>query len=244
MEKSTIYCDTSLVIDYLLATGREPEAQPPHDYFPQSDFQREQSAYWEALFKHDKRYQFAVRLRSIVGWSYPTSRMVISPFVLLELDEWYAEESFKRHALEGTHVKAIQSHSRKEIGAFIQQIVRDADAAAAAEHYNAFANQLWGAIASGARGEELAGIHIEAVDNLKFDADAFAKVSLLSHMQLGMADIVHLLAADALKCTHFATTDSDFNRLRHEIERSFQFKILFKDEVFTIVKANPVPDLT
>jgi hypothetical protein len=55
-------------------------------------------------------------------------------------------------------------------------------------------------------------------------------------MQLGMADIIHLLAADALKCTHFASTDSDFNRLRQEIEGSFKFKILFKDEIFGVVK--------
>ncbi len=226
---SVVYCDTSLVIDYMLATGREPEAN--RNPFPESDFRRKERVYWETLFRDDKRYQFAVKLRSILGWNFPKSKVVISPFVLLELDEWFAEETFKRNALEGTHVKAIQTHSRKQIGEFIQQIVRDAK-----EAEDSFAAQLWGAMASGARGECLAGIIIKPVHNLRFGADKFSKVSLLSHMQLGMADIIHLLAADALKCTHFASTDSDFSRLRKEIEAAFKFKILFKDEIFSVVK--------
>jgi hypothetical protein len=236
MEKSVkadsiVYCDTSLVIDYMLATGREPESAMRNP-FPESEFNRKQRSYWETLFRNDKRYQFAVKLRSLVGWNFPKSRMVISPFVLLELDEWFAEEVFKRHALEGTHVKAIQTHNRKQIGEFIQQVVRDAKGAD-----DSFAAQLWGEMASGARGEYLAGIMIKPVDKLRFDSGVFSKVSLLSHMQLGMADIVHLLAAEALKCSHFASTDSDFNRLRAEIEASFKFKILFKDEIFSVVKA-------
>jgi len=229
--KSVVYCDTSLVVEYIIAAGREPEATSRNP-FPESDFRRKERIYWETLFRDDKRYQFAVKLRSIVGWNYPKTKLVISPFVLLELDEWFAEETFKRHALEGTHVKAIQTHSRKQIGEYIQQVVRDAKDAD-----DSFAAQLWGAMASGARGDYLAGIDIRPVDNLRFGPDAFKKVSLLSHMQLGMADIIHLLSADALKCTHFASTDSDFARLRKEIEVSFKFKILFKDEVFSVVKA-------
>lgn len=232
MENTVVYCDTSLLIEYLLAQGREPEARAGLPPYREPEHQREERQYWEMLFRHDKRYQFASRLRSIVGWSFPKAKIVISPFVLLELDEWYAEECFKRHALEGTHFKAIQSHSRKEIGRFIQTIVRDS----AGE--NSFPANVWSAMASRVRGESLAGIRIEPVDNLKFDAEAFGKVTLLSHMQLGMADIVHLLAADSLKCTHFASTDSDFNRLRAEIEESFDFRILFKDEIFGIVESS------
>jgi predicted nucleic acid-binding protein len=231
MENSVIYCDTSLVIEYLLAQGREPEAANGSSPFLEPDHQREEREYWKTLFRYDKRFQFAIRLRSIVGWNFPNSEMVISPFVLLELDEWYAEECFKQHALGGTHVKAIQSHSRKEIGQFIQAIVRDSDA-----NDNSFPARVWGAMASRIRGESLAGIQIRAVDQLKFAEDAFGKVSLLSHLQLGMADIVHLLAADSLKCTHFATTDSDFHRLRKEIENTFDFKVLFKDDIFGVVK--------
>jgi len=230
---SIVYCDTSLVVDYMIASGREPEAVAlaARNPFPESDFDRKQRMYWETLFKYDKRYQFAMKLRSIVGWTFPEAMLIVSPFVLLEVDEWYAEETFKRHALEGTHVKAIQTHSRKAIGEFIQQVYRGAKAAT-----DSFAAQLWGAMANGARGEFLEGIQIRPVDHLRFGPGAFKKVTLLSYMQLGMADIVHLLAAEALKCTHFAATDSDFGRLRDEIEANFKFKILLKDEIFGIVK--------
>lgn len=229
MSTARLYCDTSLVIDYLLATGREPEAQKSS--IPASPHERAEREYWESLFRHDRRYLFATKLRSIVGWSYPLAQMVVSPFVLLELDEWYAEELFKRHALEGTHVKALQSYSRKEIGKFIQQIVKDACA-----KDDSFAARIWGALASGGRGELLSGISIEPVGNLIFDSNAFAKVSLLSHMQLGMADIVHLLAAESMGCTQFASTDSDFNRLKSEIEGAFGYKVLYKDDIFSVVK--------
>jgi hypothetical protein len=228
---SIVYCDTSLVVDYIIAAGREPEANPRFE-FPQSEFRRKERIYWEMLFRDEKRYRFATKLRSIVGWTFSNSKLIVSPFVLLELDEWLAEETFRRNALEGTHVKAIQTLSRKDIGKYIQQVYRDSKGAG-----DSFAAQLWGAMASSARGEAIAGIDIKPVDNLRFGPNAFKKVSLLSHMQMGMADIVHLLAAEALNCTHFASTDSDFGRLRDEIEAQFKFKILLKDEIFAVVKA-------
>jgi predicted nucleic acid-binding protein len=123
------------------------------------------------------------------------------------------------------------NQSRKEIGKYIQTIVHDSKS-----DDGSFAARVWSAMAGRVRGESLAGIEIQSVENLRLDGEAFDKVSLLSHMQLGMADIVHLLAADSLKCTHVASTDSDFHRLRDEIESSFDFKILFKDEIFSIFK--------
>ena len=55
---SIVYCDTSLVVDYMIASGREPEAVAlaARNPFPESDFDRKQRMYWETLFKYDKRY--------------------------------------------------------------------------------------------------------------------------------------------------------------------------------------------
>lgn len=231
MSDSSVYCDTSLVIEYVLAEGREPESRNVFEPFPLSENEREKYEYWETLFGHKNRYQFGTKLRSLIGWQYPAEKFVISPFVLLELDEWYAEECFKQHALEGTYVKAIQRHSRKNIGKFIQKVIHDSQL-----EEDSYPAKIWSAMASRLRGESLAGIQIKAVDTLIFDDRAFQKVTVLSHMQLGMADIVHLLAAESLKCTHFATTDEDFKRLKNEIEKVFEFKVLFKEAIFQVVK--------
>jgi hypothetical protein len=229
MEKPKIYCDTSLVINYMIAEGREPESQS--NVFPESEYTKAEREFWEKLFRHDRKYNLATKLRSIVEYHFPNIELVISPFVLLELDGWYAEESFKRNALECTNVKVIQTYSQKQIGKYIKAIRDEAKL-----NRNSFASDVWRAIAGCARGESLAGIKIEKVDGLRFDKATFSKVAVFACLQIGMADIVHLLAADELKCTHFATTDSDFNRIKDEIESVFNFKLLFKDDILKIVK--------
>ena len=229
MKNPRIYCDTSLVINYLIAEGREPEAQS--SLIPEPEYSKTEREFWDKLFRHDKKYKLATNLRSIIGWQFPNVEIVISPFVLLELDGWYAEESFKRNAIGSTNVKAIQTYSRKQIGEYIKTIWNEAES-----DQGSFAADVWRAIACGARGEAIAGIKIEKVDGLRFDEATFSKVAVFACLQIGMADIVHLLAADELKCTHFATTDSDFNRVKDEIESVFKFELLFKDDILKIVK--------
>ena len=225
-----VYLDTSVVIEYVLATGREPEAA--ESILPPQAYEVELREYVESLLRIERRLDFATRLRSIVGWQFPEAEAVVSPFVLLELDEWWAAEVLKSTVVEVTHVKTVQKVSQKEIGKLIQRVERDSTFAEGVAKTPA--NHLWAQITNPPRGERLAGIRIETPKCLSFDEKTFNQVGLLATFQIGMADIVHLLAAQELRCTHFATKDSDFQRIRSDIEDIFDFKLLYNDEVFSV----------
>lgn len=230
MTHAKVYVDTSVAVEYVLATGREPEEPAPS--IPASAYDEQYRDFWEALLKTDRRINLAARMRSAIGWGETHVETVISPFVLLELDEWYAAEVFRANAVEYTHVKAIQQIHQKRIGDLIKIVYQRAGSEHETEKSRP-ASALWDAISSGPRGEALAGILIEGIDTLKMDEQNFGKVSKLALFQMGLADIVHLLAADSMKCTHFATLDSDYHRLQKEIESEFEFKVLYKNDIIS-----------
>ena len=88
-------------------------------------------------------------------------------------------------------------------------------------------------------GEGLVGIQVEDIPAFTISKRAFQKVAPLAVFQIGLADIIHLLVAKRLGCTHFATIDSDFQRARQVIEKELKLRLLFGDEVFTVVKPTP-----
>lgn len=230
MNYQKIYIDTSLLIDYFLATGREEPNPDPLNLISAEESQEKE--YWESLLRTDKKLSFVTELRRIIGWDFPDKKLVISPFVLLELDAWCAEDSFKRLALDSTHIKAVQSLSRKEVGDYIQKVWEDAEC-----DPNSLAAKIRGAICGIARGEYLMGIIVEPVQNLLFDEKVFNKAFPLACKQIGLADILHLLAAEAMGCTHFATNDSDYNRVSSEIKASFKLDVIYKDRILQFMKA-------
>jgi hypothetical protein len=85
-------------------------------------------------------------------------------------------------------------------------------------------------------GEGLVGVQIEEIPPLTISERTFTKLLPLAVFQIGLTDLVHLLAAKRLRCAHFATTDSDFHDHREVIEKELGLRILFKDEVFSVVK--------
>lgn len=230
MTNQKIYIDTSLLIDHFLATEKADQYPDPFNIVSAEESQEKE--YWESLLRTDKKLSFVTELRNIIGSEFPDTKLVISPFVLLELDAWCAEDSFKRLALDSTHLKAVQSLSRKQVGEYIQKIWEDAEC-----NPDSLAAKIRGAICGFARGEYLMGINIEPVENLQFDEKAFTKASPLACKQIGLADILHLLAAEVMDCTHFATNDSDFNRVSSEIKASFNLDLIYKDRILQFMKA-------
>jgi hypothetical protein len=234
-----IYCDTSLIVEYVLASGLEPEAEPLNPAFRETDFEKSQRAYVKELFRSaGNKLENLVRLRSIVGHHSTEAKMVVSPFVLLELDEFCAATKFKAVVGEVTGSKWLDRYDSKRVGPLIQKVYEDQ------EKGHDYAKQLWGALTAHGRGEDIAGIAIEPVKNLSLDGKVFRKVELLALMQMGMADITHVLAAASMGCTHIATMDEDFKRLRNVIEEAFPLKILHHAEVFQVVKSGPIPKWT
>lgn len=232
--QTKVYIDTSLALDYYLATGREwPEA---HFIDSRSDYEKAEQALLEEFLKDNKRLARATRLRKIVSWDYPEARLVISPLVLFEMQEWIAADAIKRGLLTVTHPKALQSFSVKEIGELAKRLwdsgYGQAEGCRSDWAYALFHSPI---------GEGLVGIQIEDIPALTVSERAFAKVLPLAVFQIGLADIIHILAAKRLGCTHFATTDSDFQRARELMAKELKVHLLFGDEVFTVIKPTRPP---
>jgi hypothetical protein len=229
-----VYVETSLAIDYYLATGREW----PDDHFIEhrSDYEKAEEAMWEELLKDNKRVTRATRLRKLVSWDYPEARLVVSPLVLLEMHEWIAADTIRRGLLTVTHTKAAQRFSPKEIGDLAKRLwdsgQKQPDGCRRDSAYALFHSPI---------GEGLVGIQVEDIPEFTLSKRAFNKVAPLAVFQIGLADILHLLVAKRLGCTHFATTDSDFQRAREIIEKELKLRLLFGDEVFSVVKPTPPP---
>jgi hypothetical protein len=229
-----VYIDTSLALDYYLATGREwPEG---HFIDHRSDYEKAEQALWEEFLKDNKRIARATRLREIVSWNYPEARLVISPLVLFEMQEWIAADTIKRGYLTVTHPKALQSLSVKEIGVFAKRLWDSGSGQS-----EGYRRDLAYALFHSPIGEGLIGIQIEDVPALTIGKRAFAKVVPLAVFQIGLADIIHILAAKKLGCTHFATVDADFKRAREVMEKELKVHLLFEEEIFNVIKPTGPP---
>jgi hypothetical protein len=187
-----VYIDTSLALDYYLATGREwPEG---HFIDPRSDYEKAEQALWEEFLKDNKRLARATRLREIVSWDYSLeARLVISPLVLFEMQEWIAADTIKRGLLTVTQPKALQSLLVKEIGEFAKRLWDSGS-----EKSEGCRRDWAYALFHSPIGEGLVGIQIEDVPGLTIGKRTFAKVLPIAVFQIGLADIIHILAAKRL----------------------------------------------
>jgi hypothetical protein len=231
-----VYIDTSLALDYYLAVGSEW----PDDHFidSRSDYNKAEQGLWEDLLKDDKRLTRATRLRKIVSWDYDSEAlMVISPLVLLEMQEWIAADAIKRGLLTVTHIKRVQSLSVSEIGELAKRLWDSGSG----QPDGCRRDWAYALFHSPIAHEGLVGIDIEEIPGLTVSERRFNKIVPLAVYQLGLADIIHLLAARRLGCTHFATTDSGFKRARELMAEELKLHLLFGDEVFNVVKPKRLP---
>lgn len=87
----------------------------------------------------------------------------------------------------------------------------------------------------------LAGILVAPIANFSWppaqenDDDSFADPYMLAYLQLGLADIIHVLLANHLGCRYFASFDSDFRRAREFIEETGMSVLTSPEEVLSIL---------
>ncbi|HYE57622.1 MAG TPA: hypothetical protein VD948_03910 [Rhodothermales bacterium] len=230
MPEFKAYIDTSLAIEYVLANGSEWEDIVPRE-FPEQKYDRVLKALREVL-NTEKRYSLAKSLRLRFHLGDDAGMLVISPLVLYELYGWYYEERFKSMASEVTNIKSIQRIGQKQIGDYLKTIERKASRGDSPDFQALLDSTKW---TMNLFGEGLVGITIEPLTNLELDEASFQLIGNLAYLQVGLADALHLLAARKLGCTHFATLDSDYQRVRTEIESDLGLELLFGEEILRAI---------
>jgi len=234
-----IYFDSSVVIEYWMTEGFEID--PPDDIMTRTIKQNEpkENEVIRDLFKADKRFNKVVEIRKILLFQKTKFASVMSPLCLLELMEWNAEAAFKEISSRAVGTLAIQRKGKKEIGDYLKKLLalRAGEVKRLKSKGREFSTGLeiimgetW-INSSFAECHGLEGLVQADIVNFKFTvSEAWKEPSAYAYLQLGIADIMHILLAKHLGCSYIASFDDDFKRAQDIIKDSTEMGVLSNPE--------------
>ena len=161
--------------------------------------------------------------------------LVYSPACRLELEEVFSETAFRNYGVEVSDIKHLQRKSRKEVGDIINKIRIERNSNVSNEELNNLYHHFFFMTMSS--GELLSGLYEVDLVNIKITKNNIYNIGFLANLQIGFADIFHLISASKLGCEYFFTLDNDFNRASSEIETFFKLKIVSDiDRMWELIK--------
>lgn len=233
-----MYLDTSVVIDYWRTEGMEMpeteiEVQMRSNELPHLQVVRD-------ILKSEEHIAMVAEIRKKLYFDECTVTPVISPLSLLELMEQHAEAAFKNIAAQAAGVSSIQRRGKKDISRFLKKALE----------LRKEEVQQQAAKKQPAKGEKLSTglemLMIETWLNRSFEEchglSGLVQVDIVNfgvaldkvwqepfayaYLQLGLADIMHILLAEHLGCKYIASFDSDFDRVKDIIEEECGMRVL------------------
>lgn len=163
----------------------------------------------------------------------------MSPLSLLELIEWHAEAAFKQIASEELGVVFVQKKSKKEIGSYLKKALelRKAEAKNQNSRKQDQTTGLEMLMAETWLNRSFAHTHglrgLLEVDIVNFHlqlSKLWQEPSAYAYLQLGIADIMHILLAQHLGCQYIASFDLDFVRVKNIIGEETGMSVLIRPE--------------
>jgi hypothetical protein len=228
MERPRAYLESSLAIEYFGAEGSEYSETETDAIIHQP--QSEGEKYLGDLLNSNKYYSLAKSMRRSIFDDTAKVIFVVSPLVWIEMNSWIAEENFKSEASRVTWSTQVQRIGWKQLGEYLTDTLKkslespphtgakDLFSRTTVSQYHLLNNGL-----NGVEKCELSGFSIGPKNE--------DIVLALSYVQMGLADILHLLVAQHLGCHYFATLDGDYARNRELVSRKLGLEVLFKEEV-------------
>ncbi len=213
------YCDTSFLFDYWNSSAHDPNftSFPSNREDPITD----KLAYY---LKHDRRTKKVFEIRRLFDDFDAGLSLVYTPACRLELEEIMTQASFQHEAALVAGAKYVSNQGRKWVGERLGEILSDFSKNQEDEElkqlYHGFFHMTSFA------GEGLVGLVEVDILNLSITQKDFYRIGFLANLQLGLADIVHLLATERLGCKYFFTFDNDFARASSQIKEYLGFEIV------------------
>jgi predicted nucleic acid-binding protein len=236
-----VYLDTSVVIDYWATEGLERDDAALNGFekheWPLVQVLRE-------IMRSERRIEKVVEIRKKVTSGTIRATPVVSPLALLELVEWYAEAAFRQIASQASGASFIRSKSKKDIGDYLKRALelhlleneelkaekRDEVVGLGSTGLETLMSETWldrsFASVHGLKGLLLADL---TVFHLPMDG-VWKEPSAYAYLQIGLADIMHILAAQHLGCEYIASFDSDFKRVKEIITEETGISVLTSPE--------------
>jgi hypothetical protein len=239
----SMYLDSSFLIDYWLAEGTEVETENDEwdlmnlmrmNELPHLQVVRE-------ILRSEKRISKMIEIRKKIINEEVRTTPIYSPISLLELMEWEAEAAFKQIASEAAGALSIQRKSKKEIGRLLKEALdrwnvevelqkREGRKSGETTGLEDLMNETW-LNRSFVEYHGLSGLQKIDIVNFNLSIDrVWAEPSAYAYLQVGVADIIHILLAQHLGCKYIATFDSDFKRVKDIIMEETEMEVLSSPE--------------
>lgn len=232
-----IYFDTSVLVDYWMTEGMEmPETEMGK---LMKDNESPHLQVVRDILGSEKRINKVADIRKKVLFEEVKVTPVVSPLSLLELMEGRAETAFKQIASEASGTVFIQKRSKKQIGDDLKKALKLRE--------NEFKEQ------KGKKRGVSTGLDIlmlktwlnrSFVDSHGLDgllqvdivnfhltvSKVWEEPSVYAYLQIGAADIMHILLAQHLGCQYIASFDMDFKRVKNIVSEETGISILTSPE--------------
>ena len=245
-----VYFDSSLLIDYWMAEGMELRDEIPEAHQGgTASSEHPLASVTRDLMRSDVRLTKVAEIRRKVISGDARAIPVTSHAALWELQEWIAESAFKQVGAEVVGMVFLQRKSKKEIGKYLKKVFELWDAEGDQSHQDPYTGtsglhmlmqESWINL-SYAQAHGLQGILVADTVNFSwppeqgYDGNLQADPYMLAFLQLGLADIMHVLVANHLGCQYFAGFDVDFRRAKEFIEGTGMSVLANPEEVLSIL---------
>lgn len=178
--------------------------------------------YVKGLLKTENRHERLKPLRRLIDSYKVETNLISSFFALTELFEKHAEWNFKAIIAEATNIDRIFNKGKKDIADLIGKVYRSKDESANEIFYSLYPREL---------DNSVYGIEFKDLESFQLlTKDFYSKYHTFSILQLGTTDILHLLAAQHLKATHFLTFDYDYVRVKDIVKKNMNMEIVCSTE--------------
>jgi hypothetical protein len=245
-----IYFDSSVLIDYWMTDGMElADELTEHERDWAETIHGDMGKVMRELLKSDIRLNKVAEIRKKLTYEDIRAVPVTSYPALWELQEWAAESGFKQIGAEVSGMLALQRRSKKEIGGYLRKAFELWEAEGPGKHHDPqtgssglelLMQSTWINLGF-AQAHGLQGIVIAETVNFNWppklgnDRGSYVDPYILAFLQLGAADIMHVLMANHFGCRYFASFDSDFRRAQEFIEETGMSVLTTPEEVLAIL---------
>jgi hypothetical protein len=237
-----MYWDTSVVIDYWISGvyyEHTVENNPPANT---STKPRDDPI--EQLFNLDDKIKSMCKIRERLYDKRPNVLPVITPLAVLELMKWYSDERVRKLIFSSSFsgMSAVERQGKRGIAEKLKKIYKleikeESDGSnpfeESIEKYSGNRRLFRDTILDPDFADHCGLLPIVHANIMNFNLtleDAWSTPSICAFLQMGGADIIHLMLAKHLGCKYFATSDSDFVRVKEPIFEELGIKVVKSPE--------------
>ncbi|MCD6482671.1 MAG: PIN domain-containing protein [Candidatus Aenigmarchaeota archaeon] len=232
-----IYFDSSVLIEYWMTEDMEMSKTEVDELLKKNELPHLPVV--RNILRSETKINKVVEIRKKLLFGKVKVTPIVTPLSLLELIEWHAEASFKQIASEASGVVFIQKRSKKQIGDYLKKALKLAELEAKEQKgkRRCESTGLEILMSETRLNRSFAECHglqgLLQVDIVNFHLPinkVWQESSAYAYLQLGIADIMHILLAQQLGCQYIASFDSDFARVKDIISEETKISVLTSPE--------------